>query len=531
MSIILPASARESAPRLDPALRHITIIGANGAGKSRFTDSMAQLNAERAFRISALHALYDTTYADPHPLSVDSLYARACDRSGLLRPDCHSGLERTIGLLIYDELMQSLSYKISSTTGGTPRRCPTRLDQLIEVWRRMFPGNEVLIEGGKLIFGDDHGPRHMFKLSDGERAVLYYIGAVLLAPKEGVVFVDSPGLFLHPTVSRSLWDSLEQMRPDCRFVYTTHDIEFASSRDDNALICVRSFNPAHMVWDYDVMPPHSGIPDDVYISIIGARNPMLFIEGDDIHSIDAKLYSLVFSDYTVKALGSCDKVIESVRTFNNLQAYHHLSSSGIVDRDRRDEHEVRYLRRKHIMVPDVAEVENILLLEAVIRAVATYLGRNPDRVFNHVRKVVLHLFATELKAQALQHTRHRVKRMAEYKVDGRFQSIDSLETHLSQLAHAVNPRGIYDTLCQEFRQMLDRGDYAGVLKVYNRKSMLGQSDLPKMLGLSSAQEYINTVLSILRTDHPSATAIRQAVIDIFPTDEDKNQPSCATHHK
>jgi len=491
---------------------------------------MAQLNAGRAFRISALHALYDTTYADPHPMSIDSLYARVCDRSGLLRPDCQSGLERTIGLLIYDELMQSLSYKISANNGDTARRHPTRLDQLIKAWRCVFPGNEVLIEGGKLIFGDDHGPRHMLKLSDGERAVLYYIGAVLLAPKEGLVFVDSPGLFLHPTVSRSLWDSLEQMRPDCRFVYTTHDVEFASSRADNALICVRRFYPADMVWDYDVMPPHSGIPDDVYISIIGARNPVLFIEGDDTHSIDAKLYSLVFSDYTVKALGSCDKVIESVRTFNNLQAYHHLSSSGIVDRDRRDEHEVRYLRRKHIMVPDVAEVENILMLEAVIRAVATYLGRNPDRVFGRVRKVVLHSFAADLEAQALQHTRHRVKRMAEYKVDGRFQSIDSLEAHLSQLAHAVNPRGIYNSLCNEFRHMLDCGDYAGVLKVYNRKSMLGQSNLPKLLGLSSAQEYIDTVLSILRTDHPSAIAIRQAVINIFPTDS-KNQPSCNAQQK
>ena len=61
---------------------------------------------------------------------------------------------------------------------------------------------------------------------------------------------------------------------------------------------------------------------------------------------------------------------------------HHLESRGVVDRDRRTDPEVDYLRRKSVMVPDVAEVENLFLLEGVIKAMAKRRRRNPDKVFS-----------------------------------------------------------------------------------------------------------------------------------------------------
>ena len=110
--------------------------------------------------------------------------------------------------------------------------------------------------------------------------------------------------------------------------------------------------------------------EQLILDILGTRKPVLFVEGDDTHSIDFKLYSLIFPDYTVKAMGSCNKVIETVRSFNDMATFHHLDSWGIVDRDRRTPDEVKYLRNKKILVPNVAEIENIMLLEGVVRAVA-----------------------------------------------------------------------------------------------------------------------------------------------------------------
>ena len=188
---------------------------------------------------------------------------------------------------------------------------------------------------------------------------------------------------------RRLWDTIESMRPDCRFIYITHDVDFAASRSENAIVWVRSFNPDTESWDYDLLPANSDLSEEIYLALVGSRRPVMFIEGDATHSIDAKLYPLIFRDYTVKSLGSCNKVIEATRAFNDLRAFHHLESCGIVDRDRRDAQEVAYLRGKNVFVPEVAEIENILMLEDVIKAVAKFNGHDPNKAFAKVRDSVL----------------------------------------------------------------------------------------------------------------------------------------------
>ena len=85
------------------------------------------------------------------------------------------------------------------------------------------------------------------------------------------MFVDSPEMFLHPSVMQALWNIVEAMRPDCMFVYTTHDLEFASSRTDATVVWVRDYNPVSTTWDYDLLTSRQGISDEIYMAIIGAR--------------------------------------------------------------------------------------------------------------------------------------------------------------------------------------------------------------------------------------------------------------------
>ena len=335
------------------------------------------------------------------------------------------------------------------------------------------------------------------KLSDGEKAVLYYFGAAMYAPEGAAVFVDSPGLFLHPSITGAIWDRVEAMRPDCTFIYTTHDIEFLSSRPDNLIIWVRDYDAASVSWDYVVLPPGSPMSDDLYMALVGARKPVLFIEGDATHSIDAKLYPLVFTDYTVRSLGSCNKVIEATRTFNDLNAFHHLDSHGIVDRDRRDPKEVKYLRDKKIFVPDVAEIENILMLEEVIKTVAHTCGRNEDKVFAHVKKSILGQFRQDIRQQAMLHTRHRV----------------------TGLVDEIKPRQLFQNFCNDFHRYVSEGDYPSVLRVYNQKSMIPGSNVAGLCGLSNKEAYVARVIDILRHDGPDAARIRKAIIACFGIDE------------
>lgn len=327
---------------------------------------------------------------------------------------------------------------------------------------------------------------------------------------------------------QTLWNVIEEMRPDCTFIYNTHDVDFAVSRIDNQCVWVKSFDPEVMAWDYEVMSSSQHL-SDAMLDLLGTRKPVLFIEGDSTHSIDIRLYPLIFPEYTVKPLGSCNKVIETVRSFGDLKGFHHLESRGIVDRDRRNDDEVAYLRRKHILVPNVAEVENILMLEGVVRAVARHRHRNENVVFSKVKKRVIAMFSHELKQQALMHVRHRVKRDVEVRIDQKFRNINALEEHMVDLVREINPRGLYEQLCKQFHTYEQSGDYNGVLKVFNQKQMLGESNVASYCGYQSKDDYIRGVLGILKSGAKEAQAIRKAIKQCFGlTEPEESAPQSTT---
>ena len=532
--MILPPRTGSAPLDIDiTGMRHIVIIGANGSGKTRFANRLAADLGHRTFRLSALKALYNRDSQDQSETSIDSLYARSVGGTSLLRPDLRGEFERLIGLLINEEMLNLIQYKYSDdryAAEGTKRRTrtktppPTRLDHVMHQWRKIFPGNRALVDNGRLLFSrdNDSDPYSPAKLSDGEKTVLYYLGAVTYAPENAVILVESPGMFLHPSSIATLWDSIEASRPDCTFIYVTHDLQFASSRGEGCTIWVKDYDYDRGEWDYDIMTSAEGISDEVYLAILGARKPVLFIEGDGVNSIDARLYPLIFNDYTVKSLGGCDRVIESTRTFNSLRSFHNLNAFGIVDRDRRDEGEVTYLRKKQVYVPDVAEIENIFMLEPVIRTLASLNRRDPDEVFERVKHNIIRLFETDLRQQALQHTRHRIKKGVEHRIDGRFANINQLETHIRDLAEELNPLAIYEQLCRDFRNYVRTGDYASILRVYNRKTMLSESHVARLCGLrhDDKETYINTIINILAQNRPGADTIRSAIRDTFNLTED-----------
>ncbi|MEE1337445.1 MAG: DUF4435 domain-containing protein, partial [Muribaculaceae bacterium] len=301
-------------------------------------------------------------------------------------------------------------------------------------------------------------------------------------------------------------------------VYNTHDINFVSSRIENVCVWVRNYDLINNAWDYEIVEPDETLSEQLYYDLLGSRKPILFVEGDASHSIDSKLYSLIFNEYTVKPLGSCNKVIEATRAFNDLQNFHHLDSHGIVDRDRRSDKEVQYLREKKIFVPDVAEIENILMLEGVIKAVARWRKKDEANVFQKVKMAIMNQFKSELRKQALEHVRHRMKNMAAVCIDRRFRDIGSLEDHISDLLNELNPRAYYEELCRDFHRYVANGDYNSVLKVFNEKTMLVNSNVAALCGLVGKDEYIRTVLHILKGESREAKDIRKAIKKCFLID-------------
>lgn len=519
--IKLPSSiGKNAAPDLSGA-RQITLIGANGSGKTRFMEEMTELNGDRAFCLSALAAAFPEREESTRPGSIDDLYRKAITRQTYMRTDAVSELDKLTYMIFADELESLLDIKEKMAAGNRNIRFqPTKLDIIRRLWEKIFPGNRIRRHHGSLMFTTTSGDDLIdaSKLSQGEKTVLYYIAAVLYAPHEAVIFIDSPTLFIHHSIISNLWTAIEELRPDCIFVYNSVDVEFVATRLRNACIWVKSFDSEGNRWDYEVMS-HTPISEDLFVELAGSRRPVLFIEGDAQHSIDAKLYSLVFSDWTVRPLGSCNKVIETTRTFNDLKYMHHLRSRGIVDRDRRTEIEVGYLRRKQIMVPDVAEVENLFLLEPVIRAMARRRGRDAEKIVRRVKREVCHSFKQRADEQALQHVRHKVKRDVETKIDARFSCITALETHLKTLIYKLEPRKNYNRLREEFAVMIRDSDYEGILRVFNHKPLIADCGLPQLLGYKTKEDYIAGTLDTLRGNTKEAKQIRETIKHCFHAGE------------
>ncbi len=501
-------------------VRQLTMIGANGAGKSRLMGTLLEEAADKGFILSALEGLQpltDKARSSAAHNAVPGVYAGAVSQSPFLRRDASSQLEMLLFMIVNDECEALMRRKMVEMSGREVNgEQLTKLDRLAALWEGIFPGRTILRQTSQLTFSTESGADAVGvgRLSQGERAALYYMGGALYAPRGAVVFVESPTLFLHPSIAAPLWNAVERMRSDCRFVYNTYDLDFVMTRSHGMTLWVKSYDATANRWDYepiDTTRQGSGVLMSLATTMAGARRPILLIEGDEVHSLDVRLYSLVFEEMTVRPMGSCDKVIETTRTLNDVSGFHRLESRGLVDRDRRTDAEVGYLIRKRIMVPDVAEVENLFLLEDVIRTMAEVCGRDGNVVFRRIKKELMQLWATHYEAQALEHTRYRTKRLMEYRADGRFRTISQLEDHIRRLAKIVNPRHIYDEILGQFRRMLEQGDYAGVLKVFNYKPALAECGLAAQLGCRDRDEYIRGVLRLLKSGGKNGRRLKNAL--------------------
>lgn len=243
--------------------------------------------------------------------------------------------------------------------------------------------------------------------------------------------------------------------------------------------------------------------------------PVLFIEGDAVHSIDIRLYSALFPEFIIRPLGSCDKVIESTRTLATFKDAHKTEIYGIVDRDRRSDAEVAYLRSRNVMVPNVAEIENIFLAQGVLETMADLKGKNVKRVVKAVRHELVEKFVERIDAQALEHTRYRIKRDVERKIDARFSCITALELHIKGLIHTLRPRETYDKLRSEFRRMANAGAYADILRVFNHKPSFTGSCASRMLGYPNSDAYIAGVIGVMKSRTREGETLRKEIRMLF----------------
>ena len=212
-------------------------------------------------------------------------------------------------------------------------------------------------------------------MSDGEKSALLLAAEVLTTPEESIYIIDEPERHLHRSISAGLVEAIIKDRPDSHFVILTHDLELAAALGEGAgqvysLTAVRmdrrgaptDGNCFRSTRQLRFLKAHA-------LAILGGRRDLLFIEGEK-HSLDLRLYKLLFPNWSLYPAGGCDQVIRAVTGLRDSQSHHWLNARGVVDGDGRTEVEKSSLHARGILALPVSEVENLYYSDAVMRAVA-----------------------------------------------------------------------------------------------------------------------------------------------------------------
>jgi ABC-type cobalamin/Fe3+-siderophores transport system ATPase subunit len=247
----------------------------------------------------------------------------------------------------------------------------------------------LVIRSGKLLINNMYDAS---QLSDGEKVILFYTAHVVLAPENGFIFIDEPESFLHQSVLGKLWDNLERIRPDLKFIYITHNIRLASSRSSTKL-WIKSFthpedgNLKPSDWEFEALPEDNCIPEELMMEILGSRRDILFVEGDE-SSIDKVVYEkLLGQRFLVKLVdaGGCSQVISTTRAYNAIE-HKDNKAYGLIDRDFRNDDEVNELANDNIYALNVAEIENLFFTKNFLLLFAEYL-HDKSNVDDLIQKV------------------------------------------------------------------------------------------------------------------------------------------------
>ncbi len=380
----------------------VVVLGANGAGKTRFSVKIEELNdakyntwnrdqqllvhrisAQKSLSIAESISTYDLDSskqslfvgdANQHATKVSYRYG-SNPVTGLL-----NDYEKALSLLFAEnnaQLQAAHEADVDAYRNGRERPAPvvSVIETATSIWNDLLPHRRIDLSGNGVHIQHNGTRYHGKEMSDGERVMLYMISQVLVLKPHSVLIVDEPELHIHKAITNKLWNKLEELRQDCVFLYITHDLDFALSRNTDKLLWVKSYDGS--MWDYEFLDrvDFPDLPADLLYELVGTRQKVLFVEGEK-NSYDHLLYQEILRDqgYHIIPCGGCQDVTKFVKS---KKAYEKLSSIqvyGLVDRDFRTDSEIVALKEDGVFCLNVAEVENLFVVPGLLDLMANQLG-------------------------------------------------------------------------------------------------------------------------------------------------------------
>lgn len=506
-------------------------VGANGSGKTRLATQAERQWGTKAHRISAHRSLS----LNPAVAKINESRARTGLRFGYVDAEKKnetayressrwSNKAETFLLNDFDFLVQVLFAEQSNVAlethnaahaGTLGKPDLTRFQRLTTIWDRILPHRTLQVSGDDIkAFANGQSPYSAAEMSDGERAVFYMLGQVLVAEPDSVLIFDEPELHVHRAILSRLWDEAEVARPDCAFLVITHDLEFAASRPGQKFIIRRYQTPD--AWEVEPVPDDTGFSEEIATLILGSRKPILFVEGAG-SSLDCAIYRACYPDWTVLPRGACENVIHAVATMRHNSNLTRITCSGIVDADDYSDEDKRRLSDLGVAVLPVSEIENLFLLPDIATAILKdenfQNAEIRDKINSFQDEVIAEVNrAGSIDDAVLRYCRRRIDRALK-KIDFRdAKTPEELAKYYSERTAELDVVAVAKEARARIKEAVEKRDLPALLANFDNKALLALA--AKHLKSTSKVAFESWITRAMR--NPKADNFKSAVSEVLP---------------
>lgn len=517
----------------------IVLLGANGAGKTRMSVWIDGNNPKlRIHRVSAQKSLnmpdsvsptelkkaedrflYGITTTDDNRDWLEH-YGKRNNRWGN-EPEIHmlNDYQLLMEFLMTENFEKSIEYREKHKDGNREFDNETKLEKIKKIWEKVITHRKLKICAGKIEVESIEGTTEKYNgnaMSDGERAIFHFIAEVVSAKENSLIIIDEPENHLHNSILEKLWNAIESERQDCVYLYITHNLDFARTRNNTQIVWIKNMID-RQEWDYELLNSNE-FSDDLLLEILGNRQGVLFVEGTPDKSIDRKLYSRLFPQYNIMPLEGCTSVIQATKSYNKLPMLHYKAIKGIIDRDRRTEEEIESLSKDNIYVPLVAEIENLFLIPEVIELVAKKQNiEDIHSLLEQTKEKTIEFLQLHIDEQAFLFTKKRCQNIINQICNQTTKTIDEYKISLSGISDMVTPQEEYNKSREELQRIIDTRDYLKALQVINNKGLLPYTNLSNAFGWKK-QYYIGYVIRLIESKDSASETLCNIFRKYVPVD-------------
>lgn len=382
-----------------------------------------------------------------------------------------------------EEIKKGLNYYYKKSTEGTENSLLTQVNNVLS---NIIPGVQVQINSDCrcIDISKANNTYNVNAMSDGEKVTLYYILHVILASKDSYIIVDEPETFLNTSVANRLWNSLEEIRPDCKFIYLSHNINFIMSRKLAKLIwCVEYTYPNKWVLE-DVEFQDSLLPKELMISLLGTQKTILFCEGIVDEVSDYSFYSSLFSDKVfVYPVGGHREVIQYVRKFNSSLLNGYYNAVGIIDHDFLSEETIDdYLKDKIFTLP-FNEIEMALLCDELLEnVVSLYADESTTKAkIARFKEEAFELLKSNKGKLVSENVKYYIEeQITTYKITNA-QNFETIIDGVNGWFNELKEKDLFKLYDDKISSIIEHKDYNEFLKISSLKSALSRGLANKFL--------------------------------------------------